>query len=119
MLSSFIKGNTVLISVVSIAVVLIISAFVLTGCSDKKYQVDYCEQKSCYKNAKDSYKAGTKVKLYFDLIATDTDYSFSLDGESLNYEYDQNKGFIIIFVMPEHDVKLECHSRNSMEPYSD
>ena len=115
MLSSFIKGNTVLISAIAIAVVLIIGAFVLTGCSGEKYKVDYCGQKSCYKNAKDSYKAGTKVELYFDLVATDTDYSFYLDGERINYEYDDRKGFIIKFVMPEHNVKLECESHNSME----
>jgi hypothetical protein len=53
--------------------------------------------------------------LYFELIATDTDYSFYLDGERINYKYDDRKGFVITFVMPEHNVKLECESHNSME----
>lgn len=80
------------------------------------YTVDYCGAKYCYSNAKDSYKAGTNVKLYFELIATDTDYSFTLDGEPVKWSYDENKGFVIEFTMPEHDVKLECHSKNSMLP---
>lgn len=90
--------------------------FFFSGCKAEKFNVDYCGSKSCYSNAKDSYKAGTKVTLYFDLIATDTDYSFTLDGKPVSYSYDNNKGFVIEFTMPEHDVKLECHSRNSMLP---
>lgn len=87
----------------------------LTGCSGgERYQVDYCGSKGCYSNAKDSYRAGTEVTLYFDLVATDTDYSFLLDGESVNYTYDDQKGFVIQFTMPDHDVKLEYDSRNSM-----
>ena len=86
----------------------------LFGCAANKYNVDYCGAKDLYRGAKDSYKAGAKVKLYFELVATDTDYSFELDGESLNFTYDNKKGFIIRFTMPEHDVKLECITRNSM-----
>lgn len=87
----------------------------LTGCSGgERYQVDYCGSKGCYSNAKDSYRAGTEVTLYFDLVATDTDYSFRLDGEPINYTYDDKKGFVIQFTMPDHDVKLEYDSRNSM-----
>ena len=87
----------------------------LTGCSGgERYQVDYCGSKGCYSNAKDSYRAGTEVTLYFDLVATDTDYSFLLDGEPVRYTYDDKKGFVIQFTMPDHDVKLEYDSRNSM-----
>ena len=87
----------------------------LTGCGGgNRYQVDYGGQKDCYTNAKDSYRAGTTVTLYFDLVATDTDYSFLLDGESIKYTYDDKKGFVIQFTMPDHDVKLECNSVNSM-----
>lgn len=80
----------------------------------KKYKVDYCGQKSEYKNARDEYRAGEKVELYYPLIATDTDYSFSLDGAELTRDYDTQKGFILRFTMPEHDVKLHCFSRNTM-----
>ena len=89
----------------------------LTGCSGgTKYQVDYCGGKDCYSNAKDSYRAGSTVTLYFELIATDTDYHFFLDGEPLPFGYDEKKGFVIRFTMPEHDVKLEVSSENSMLP---
>lgn len=89
-------------------------SFLFSGCKTEKYNIDYCGSKYCYSNAKDSYKAGSKVTLYFELIATDTDYSFTLDGKPLNWSYDEKKGFVIEFTMPEHDVKLECHSKNSM-----
>lgn len=80
----------------------------------KKYKVDYCGEKYAYKNAKDVYRAGEKVTLYYWMIATDTDYSFSLDGAELSRDYDTKKGFILSFIMPDHDVVLHCFSRNSM-----
>ena len=86
----------------------------MTGCTGEQYAVDYCGQKDDYTNARDSYRAGEKVTLCYYLIATDTDYSFYLDDERLNTDYDENKGFIISFTMPEHDVKLECRSVNTM-----
>ena len=89
----------------------------LTGCAGgEKYRVDYCGIKDMYGKARDSYRAGTEVTLYFDLIATDTDYSFYLDGERIRFEYDEKKGFVIRFTMPEHDVKLECETVGSMLP---
>lgn len=99
---------------VMLAVFMLMGIF--SGCiKGEKYNVDYGGAKWLYKNAKDSYFAGQKVKLYFDMIATDTDYSFYLDGEKLNFDYDERKGFIIEFVMPGHDVKLEFETVNSME----
>lgn len=80
----------------------------------KKYKVDYCGRKSDYKNAKDKYRAGEKVTLYYWMIATDTDYSFRLDGAQLLRDYDTKKGFILSFIMPDHDVVLHCSARNSM-----
>ena len=80
----------------------------------KKYKVDYCGQKLAYQNAKDEYRVGEQVTLYFDMIATDTDYSFTLDGAQLMRDYDPKKGFVLSFTMPDHDVKLHCLSRNTM-----
>ena len=80
----------------------------------KKYKLDYCGEKYAYKKAKDEYRAGEKVTLYYWMIATDTDYSFSLDGAELSRYYDTKKGFILSFIMPDHDVVLHCFSRNSM-----
>ena len=108
--------------VIIIAIILTCAVIVtLTACSTIKggnyYSVDYCGQKGCYTNAKDKYKAGSKVTLYYDLIATDTDYRFTLDGESVNWTSDEKGRFVIEFIMPEHDVKLECITKNSMEAY--
>ena len=80
----------------------------------KKHKVDYCGRKLDYKNAKDEYRAGEKVTLNFWMIATDTDYSFQLDGAELVRDYDREKGFVLSFTMPDHDVVLHCSSRNSM-----
>ena len=54
----------------------------LSGCFVKKYRVDYCGSKDCYTGAKDSYRAGAEVVLYYDMIATDTNYTFYLEGTS-------------------------------------
>lgn len=88
--------------------------FGLTGCSGAKYAVDYNGHKDAFRGAKDSYRAGAHVKLCYDLIATDTDYSFYLDGEALNPKYDEKKGFVLTFTMPAHDVTVEVRSVNSM-----
>ena len=88
--------------------------FGLFGCGGQKYKVDYNGQKDWYENAKDEYRAGEKAVIYFKYIATDTDYSFYLDGADLDRDYDDKKGFILSFTMPEHDVSLRCESRNTM-----
>ena len=86
----------------------------LSGCGATKYKVDYCGQMEDYENAKPAYRAGERVEVYYKYIATDTDYHFYLDGEEINYSYDDKKGFVISFVMPDHDVRLECRTVNSM-----
>ena len=94
------------------AVLLII---VLSACGGKKYPVDYGSAKDAFKHAKDSYRAGTKVTLYFYLVATDTDYRFWLDGnEPLSVTYDEKKGFVLSFTMPERPVKVDYSAVNSM-----
>ncbi|MBQ9414700.1 MAG: hypothetical protein IJU16_06205 [Clostridia bacterium] len=87
----------------------------LFGCQKGPiYRVDYGGQKESFDNARDAYRAGEQVELYYRFIATDTDYSFYLDDEQLNPSYAEDKGFIIRFTMPEHDVRLRCESRNTM-----
>ena len=86
----------------------------LCACGGPQYKIDYCGRKNSYTGAKDSYRPGQTVVLYYEMIATDTDYSFYLDGKPLRYTYDEQNGFRIEFTMPEHDVKLECESVNSM-----
>ena len=102
-----------------ISVTLLLSVLILTGCtssSGEKYHVDYCGQKDLYTGAKDYYKAGQQVTVYYDYraIGTDTDYYFYLDGERINYTYEDRKGFEITFTMPDHDVTLKKDSVNSM-----
>lgn len=86
------------------------------GCSSKAYRVDYCGAKEFYIGAKDSYRAGARVELRFDLVATDTDYTFYLDGSTEGLDVQgSGGGFIISFTMPEHDVRLEYKAVNTME----
>ncbi len=87
----------------------------LTACFEQRYHVDYDGRKSAYTGAKDSYPAGAKVTLYYENWATDTDYSFYLDDEPLDFGWDDRRGFVIEFMMPAHDVTLRCESYNSME----
>lgn len=77
------------------------------------YEIDYCGLDNFYEKAKSFYIEGELVILRYSLIATDTDYSFTLDGESVDYTY-RNGAFEICFKMPDHNVKLECHSVNTM-----
>lgn len=86
----------------------------LLGCDKAKYKIDYSGQKDFLNGAKDAYKAGEKVEFSFDFIATDTNYYFYLDGEPYNPTYDDKRGFVISFIMPEHDVKFEIDSKNTM-----
>ena len=79
-----------------------------------RFSVDYGGQKSFYDGAKDSYVAGNEVVFYFNFIATDTSYRFMLDGKELNTGWDDGKGIKISFIMPDHDVKFRCESRNLM-----
>ena len=85
----------------------------LFGCSGNKYEIDYCGAKSSYQGAKSSYESGAEVELYYKNFVPDMEYSFYLDGEYIPLEFD-TKGAVIRFVMPEHDVKLECRAKNSM-----
>ena len=81
----------------------------------KKYNVDYCGGKDMFQNAKSAYREGKKVTLYFDEIATDTSYTFYVDGETVSPLYEEGKGFVIEFTMPDHDITIDYDMRNDME----
>ena len=81
----------------------------------QRYHVDYQGQKDSYTGAKDTYPAGAKVRLYYEIWATDTDYYFYLDDELLDNRWDEKHGFVLEFTMPAHDVTLRCEMVNSME----
>lgn len=103
--------------VLSLILILFMGAVLIfmSGCDNTNYSVDYCGTKNSFENAKDVYAAGEKVTLYFPFIATDTDYHFYVEGADFNTDYDDAKGYIISFVMPENDVKVWFDSVNSME----
>ena len=86
----------------------------LFGCGTTKYKL-ICD--SDFNTEKTSYAEGETVRVTYDLIATDTDYSFYTDSEDvkLKQEYDDRHGYIFTFTMPAHDVTLSVKSRNSME----
>jgi len=83
------------------------------GCGKQKYKLQY---DLGFQSEKTEYEAGEKVTVYFNLIATDTDYRFWLDDESVELEqdYDEKLGYVFTFQMPEHDVTLHRSSRNTM-----
>lgn len=80
----------------------------------KKYKVNYNGTKDCFIGAKDTYKEGAKVTLYYTIIATNTDYSFYLDDKPYRPDYEEHKGFIISFTMPNHDISIKVKSKNTM-----
>ena len=98
----------------TVIVILSVLFFVLSSSKAEKYHV-ICST-GVFENVKNSYKAGQQVKIYFPYVATDTDYSFYLDGERIRpSDYSDSKGYTISFVMPSHDVELTYNSKNSME----
>ncbi|HCA04885.1 MAG TPA: hypothetical protein DEO32_03195 [Ruminococcaceae bacterium] len=80
----------------------------------KKYKVNYQDGREFFPGAKDSYRAGETVVFYFTLVATDTNYTFYLNGRRFQPEYCGGKGYKISFVMPEGDVDFRVESKNTM-----
>ena len=95
-------------------VVLVVSVMSFLYFMKPKYKVDYNGEKEHYSGAKDYYRAGQKVTVYFNFVGTDTDYTFYLNGEEINANYDYKKGFKISFIMPNEDVTLSYDEVRSM-----
>lgn len=89
--------------------------FGLSGCGKQKYELKF--DGYGFESEKTKYAAGENVTVYYDMIATDTDYSFYTDSDDveLKRDYDDKHGYIFNFTMPEHDVTMKVESRNSME----
>ena len=87
----------------------------LSGCGKTKYNLLY--DGYGFESKKTKYTAGETVTVYYDLIATDTDYSFFLDCDDVSFkqDYDNSHGYVFTFTMPDHDVTIGVKSRNSME----
>lgn len=87
--------------------------FSLFGCGKQQYRLLFDGGE--FTAERTSYAAGESVTVYYDMIATDTDYTFSSDDVELSQRYDEQHGYVFTFVMPEHDVTLHVSWRNSME----
>ena len=87
----------------------------LCGCGTQKYKVNFDD--GDFEIKKKSYPAGEAVTAYFPYVATDTDYSFHIDPDDtkLDISFDGQRGYVLSFTMPEHDVTLSYDSRNTME----
>lgn len=102
-----------IIILATVAGLLICSLICLVSCKAQKYKV-ICPE-GLFVNVKSDYREGERVEIYFPYVATDTNYSFYLDGERINdYEYSDQKGFVFTFTMPAKDVTLDFDSKNSM-----
>ena len=85
----------------------------LFGCGMQKYKLNY--DGYGFESRKTEYAAGEKVTVYFDFIATDTDYNFTIDDDvDMKQNYDNKHGYVFTFTMPDHDVTLSVESHNSM-----
>ena len=86
----------------------------LFGCGQQKYNLELDGYGLSAK--KTTYAEGATVKVTYDMIATDTDYSFYLDCDDTKLNCDfENEAYVLTFKMPAHNVKLSVSSRNSME----
>ncbi|MCR5282430.1 MAG: hypothetical protein K6E18_03600 [Lachnospiraceae bacterium] len=86
----------------------------LMGCGKQKYKVVF--DGYGFTSDKKAYAPGDPVTVYYDMVATDTDYQFSCDEDvDLKQTFDNAHGYVFTFTMPEHDVTFQVSSRNTME----
>ncbi len=97
------------IVVVFIGVIIMAGLF---GCGKQKYKLNF--DSSGFESEKTEYAAGEKVTVYYDFIATDTDYHFYSNDVEMKQSYDDQHGYIFTFTMPDHDVTIQVESHNSM-----
>lgn len=116
-LSMKIRSSKHILHKVLIAVMLMGAIAMLFGCGKQKYKLNLGD--SGFESKRTEYAAGEQVTVYFDQIATDTNYSFYSDDVKLEQSYDDKHGCVFTFTMPAHDVTLYVQAHNSMEyiPY--
>ena len=85
----------------------------ISACGKQKYKLLF--DGYGFESKKTEYASGEKVTVYYDFIATDTDYTFYIDDDvAMKQSYDNDHGYVFTFTMPDHDVTLHEESRNSM-----
>ena len=107
------KAMKIIVIIAAVAVCVAALFGTLTFSGGEKYKMEY-DSKGLYRGAKDSYKVGQKVTLRFPYVATDTSYSFYLNGKAIDNTYSDLGGYKLEFVMPPYDAKLECVTKNDM-----
>ena len=110
------KAMKIIVIIATVAVGFAVLFGILSFSGGEKYRMEY-DSKSLYSGAKDGYKAGRKVTLRFPYVATDTSYSFYLNGKAIDATYSDFGGYKLEFVMPPYDARLECVTRNDMMYY--
>lgn len=83
----------------------------LSGCFAKKYEVTGSDG---LMTGLGRYREGTTVTVVLEVWATDTDYTFYLNGEPVDYRYDERRGLTVTFVMPGQDVHITYDMKNTM-----
>ena len=102
---------------VAAAVAAIIIAIIKYKRSDnKKYHLDLDGNDTAFSGVKKCYYSGKKVRICYTMAATDTDYTFVVDGKTVPAGYEADKGFILSFVMPPKDAKVIVIEHNTMLP---
>ena len=96
------------------ALALALAALCLPACEGaQKYRLIF--DGYGFESERTEYAAGEKVTVTYDLIATDTDYTFSIDGGvQWERDYDNAHGYVFRFTMPARDVTISVESHSSM-----
>ena len=89
-------------------VIILTSAVLLTqaGCAAKHRII--VDDKSEWSKIKWSYSEWENVVLYYQVDATDSTLSITVDGQPVNYDFIPNYGYRIEFTMPSHDVEIKA-----------
>ena len=95
------KTGKIIVIIMTAAILL-----VLAGCGSR-YRINVSD-KSEWSKIKESYREGEKVVLYYNLEATDSSLSITVDGQLVPYEFVSGYGFRIEFIMPDHDVEIKA-----------
>ena len=69
-----------------------------------------------FTSPKQQYSPGEEVTMVYGrrYIGTDTSYYFSSEDVEFSQDFDQGIGYVIKFIMPEHDVEIKVTTKNTM-----
>lgn len=79
-----------------------------------KYHVTLDSGLLVFEKDQEYYEEGEEVVIIMEEMATDTDYTFYINGEYIQPRW-ENNGFVLRFPMPAEDVIVSLTSENTME----